>query len=140
AACDRVEQPREQAWVERGLDLVEQLDHARPAIDTLGREPALERLAKPSRDRARAWSRWRSQLTGLDRPGDLPGGAPLEGPLAQQRLPQRHAEAELIGARIGAATEVLLERHVRRRARKADGRQQLGPFSQGIAQARRLVL
>ena len=37
----------------------------------------------------------------------------IEWPLAEQRLPQRYAERELIGARVGGPTEKLLGGHVR---------------------------
>ena len=71
-----------------------------------------------------------------------------ERPLAVERLVQRHAEAELIGARVGRLAAHLLGRHVRRRAhhraraasarrrRCASGDDGLGSIAGGLATAR----
>ncbi|MCY1008945.1 hypothetical protein OV079_25985 [Nannocystis pusilla] len=57
----------------------------------------------------------RRQLPAHHRVRDLVGGLAGERPLAVQRLVERHAQAELVGQRVGRAAAELLRRHVRRR-------------------------
>ena len=89
----------------------------------IGVQPARQRPPHRRRHarRARARSRLPSRIAASQLGERLAG----EGPLAVQRLEQRDAEAELIGARVGRRAAQLLGRHVRRRADDRAGRRQL---------------
>ncbi|MCY1011626.1 hypothetical protein OV079_39910 [Nannocystis pusilla] len=78
--------------------------------------------------RRHAVVRRRGRATAQQRAADLLDRGAGERPLAVERLPQGHAVAELIAARVGRRAEELLGRHVRGRADEAAvlGEQQAG--------------
>ncbi len=100
------EAPRRVGALERGQQRVD------ARVAALGRDlqAALEHASQPPR-RGGAAGR-RLQTAGGDVVRELFEGLAGEGPLPVERLPQRHAERELIGARIYVGADELLRRHV----------------------------
>ena len=108
-------------------------DGGRARRRALGRRGELVEQRVHVREAARPIDRQAPQERGLDAPGDaalerararaarqhvaaqLEQRRPLERARAVQGLPQRHAEAELVGARIDRLPDHLLGRHVERR-------------------------
>ncbi len=109
---------------ERGgrLDGGEELGHRGRAVAGRRLEPAPDGVTQGRRHVA-ALGR-RADGVGGDGGPELVQIAAREGALAVERLPERDAEAEQIGALVGGVAAELLERHVGRRAEdRAGGRQ-----------------
>ncbi len=95
----------------RALERGEQRREVGKAIAGVRRQSAAERGDQRARNPGR-----RTEHAARDVDQDLLGRAAGERALAGQRLPQRHAERELIGSRVDRLAAVLLRRHVGRRA------------------------
>jgi hypothetical protein len=121
---DRHHDERRQALAQPGaraalVERVEQGAHRRPALGRLGREPALAHAPQPARHAARP--RRHAQAAREDAGDELVLRLSGERRLVVERLPQRHAERELVGRRREHLAEVLLRRHVTRRAHHGTG-------------------
>ena len=118
----RAEQPAVAPLHAAPRDLGEQRVHAGEACVPVRRQPADTHAMQPPRHRAAG--RRRRPARQVDRERERLDRVAVERALAVQRLPQRDAEAELVGARVDARARVLLRRHVRRRPdHRADARQ-----------------
>ncbi len=101
----------------RRLELGEQGGQAREPLVRRRREPAHERPPQP-RGQLR---RRRVDLAGEHAVEEVGARDVAERMPAAQRLVERDAEAELVGARVGGLAPVLLGRHVQRRADEVAG-------------------
>jgi hypothetical protein len=118
---ERHHRDRRQRPCGRTLELGEQLVHRPEARRRLGSEAALERTPHGGRDPSCGVRMGRLRAGGHHRIGECTEGVAGERRRAEQRAPQRHAEAELVRARVHCATEQLLRCHVRRGADDAVG-------------------
>jgi hypothetical protein len=105
--------PRGPVRRDAGGQLGEEGVHVGEALGPIDRQAAEERRLDPAGHAAA--QRARTRLAGQDVAAQLEQRRPLEGAGAVQRLPEGHAEAELIGARIDRLPHHLLGRHVERR-------------------------
>jgi hypothetical protein len=134
---DREPSPPLAARVAR--QLVEQIGDRRVAQVGVDEQPAQQDLAQPRGHPRVRLARRLGHLAADHRHRQARQRVGRERRHPVQRLVQRHAEAELIGARVGRQPEVLLRRHVRRRPEHRALLRQLGAQRVHAAFLRRLT-
>ena len=103
------------AHAARGVERQQELAHRWPAARRIGGQAAHEHR-REARLQPRAWRRRRRREHALAQLGDGGVGVGGERVHAEDRLVERDAKGELIGARVGRQVVQLLGRHVARRA------------------------